>query len=499
MHRLRYLLGVAILAATAIGVVFLLQLLRSGDDSGLLVRVEFADARGLRGGADVRYRGVNVGTVRAVTISGDGSRAVAELRLDDAGAAHARIDSQFWIVTPRFAGITSGATGLDTLVRDAYLAFTNPAGIATPLHAGSLLRGRERPPAGGEPEGLEPIEHGDLLMGLLVPENHGLRPGSPVVFRGTTVGEVRSVELAEDGSFVETQLRIGRAHRRTVTDRCEFWVARPQLSGALLSGFTVTDVSALLSPHVVYHGEAGRGVPVEDGFRAAALASRPDVRVAEVPAAALRRPARAEPPASDPIVLVHVIYAAIERDTFSPDDPVRHEGNGLLLLDSSDRPVVLTARSLVDGSYTETDAFGGDPDIDDEQIKVVLPGGSVQRAGRVWVHPGGLDLAVLVLENTPPDLVTTPMVRLSFDAEPAPDLAVVSWHRAAADGSRQPALPGTATLPAPPLHLGAVAVVGERVVGILGRSKQHAADGRLLPLGLLPMDLRPVDQRPVKR
>src|SRR5688572_29245505 len=128
MHRIRYLIGTLTLIAAIAGAVWIVRILQNLDDRpGLPLRIEWRDARGLRAGASVRYRGVTVGTVRSVSIGVDGERAVADVLLDPAGALQACVNSAFWIVTPRFAGLTSGATGLDTLVRDAYVAFQTPA------------------------------------------------------------------------------------------------------------------------------------------------------------------------------------------------------------------------------------------------------------------------------------------------------------------------------------------------------------------------------------
>lgn len=492
MHRVRYLVGVLFLAAVVAGAFWMIELLRRLDDrQGLLVQVEFRDARGLRAGADVRYRGVHAGTVREVRIAEDGQKAVVRALLEPTAAARAQVDSVFWIVTPRFGGLTNGATGLDTLVRDAYLAFQSPDG-GSPLAPGSLVAGAERPPATTDADGLEDIEHGDLVMHLLLPENHGLRAGSPVTFRGMRTGEVRDVALAADGTHVVARIRILRAHRQTVTDKAQFWIARPQVSGALFSGFTVNDVSALLAPFVGYYSEPGKGVPVEDDYRAIALAERPAQQAAAVPAEALRREAGGvnHVPMADGIVVVRIVYAAVERDTWSPDDPVHAEGSGLFYVDRSGRPVVVTARSVVDGSFTEHDAFGGAPDIDEEQIQVVLPTGTVVQAGRVWVHPDAIDLAVLVLTEMPKDLPGTAASHLLFlDTQPG---APMSLRRAQPDGRPEAAVTFTETASSPLAeNRGAAIVAGDRVIGVYGQAVGDPQAPKVIALHLLPADLQP--------
>ena len=488
MHRIRYLIGLLTLAAALAGAVWIVRLLRSMDERpGLPLQVEFRDARGLRAGADVRYRGVTVGTVRTVAIAGDGRKAVAHLLLDPIGAPHACVNSSFWIVTPRFGGIADGATGLDTLVRDSYVTFQTPGDRGTQLVAGSLLAGRERPTANSEPESLEDVEHGDLLMTLLVPENHGLRPGSAVVFRGIETGDVRAVRLAPTGTHVEVELRIRRKHRQTVTDKATFWVARPYVSGALFSGFTVTDVSALLSPYVSYYGPPGAGVLVQDGYRAAAEPARPSFEASAVPRDAMRQSEAGRPVATDDVVLARITYAAVERDTFSADDPILRHGSGVLYLDRSGRTVVVTARTLVDGSFTEHDLFGGAPEIEDEQLKVQLADGSVLRAGRIWVQPTGQDLAVLVLEDAPPNLGGTPADRLVF-AGPVPAAAELELRAAGPDGAPLPLRPVVDAPAVEETHGAAVAAAG-KVIGVYGRT--DAGKPVIVALEQLPEDLRP--------
>lgn len=486
MHRARYLVGCLVLLGAFLGAVWFVRVLQDLDQrEGLPLSIEFRDARGLRAGADVRYRGVNVGTVRSVAIAADGKKATANVLIDLAASRHACVNSSFWIVTPRFAGLTGGASGLDTLVRDAYVTWETPSERGSTLVPGSLLAGREKPPPASEPEALDDIDHGDLLMSVLVPENHGLRPGSAVIFRGQQTGDVRGVELAPDGTHVVVRLRIARKHRQTVTDRCQFWVARPAVTGALLSGFTLTDVAALLSPYVSYYGEPGKGAPVVDGYRTAASAMRPTFEVSPVPGEALRQQPTANATAApDDVVVVRIVYDAVERDTWSADDPVHGEGTGLLLLARDGHAIVVTARSIVDGAFTARDAFGSAPEIDNEQLKVMLSDGTVLRAGRVWVHPGGRDLAALLLEDPSPDLRGTPAAKLQFAASDATGAAML--RAANADGL--PLAPTALEANATELPLGAAVTKGDRVVGIVGRGDGANA---VVELSLVPADLRP--------
>ena len=87
MHRSRYLIGIVTLVLAILGASMLWNVLSSAQDQrGMPLRVEFRDARGLRAGADVRYRGVRVGNVRAVQVAADGGKAVVDLTLADSGA-----------------------------------------------------------------------------------------------------------------------------------------------------------------------------------------------------------------------------------------------------------------------------------------------------------------------------------------------------------------------------------------------------------------------------
>ena len=490
MHGLRYLNGILVLVAALVAGGWLWRALGEAPaNQGFQVTVEFADARGLRGGADVRCRGVRVGTVLAVAVSKDGNRAVTRMLLQPDAVHLARVDTVFWIVTPRFEGLGSGVSGLDTLVRDAYVALLSPpdgAVAGTQLESGAVVAGVDQPPEFARTIAMDPVQAGDLLMELLLPENHGLQAGSSVQYRGMKVGEVRSLALAADGSHVVATLRVHRSERATVTERSTFWVARPTVTGALWSGFSLADLSSLLSPHVSYHARPGSGLPVEDGWRTIAAANRPDVEVEAVPDSALAPRQAVAPAAASKLHLVRISYSAIEHDFWTPDDAIQREGNGILWVDRAGRAVVATTRSCADAVYTEGELFGRAPDIRSEQTKVLLTDGRVVRAGRVWVAPTGEDLCLLVLEGAAEQLAGTPPALLGFDdAKPE---ANRYYERA---GAEPVLFQADLVLDAKEPWVGASIRSGEVVHGLLGQQGPRSRTGAVVPLHLVPADLRP--------
>lgn len=490
MHGLRYLNGILVLVAALVAGVWLWRALGEAPaNQGFQVTVEFADARGLRSGADVRCRGVRVGTVLAVAVSEDGNRAVTRMLLQPEAVHLARVDTVFWIVTPRFEGIGSGVSGLDTLVRDAYVALLSPpdgAAAGTPLEAGAVVAGVDQPPEFSRTVAMDPLQAGDLRMELLLPENHGLQVGSSVQYRGMKVGEVRSLALAADGSHVVATLRVHRSQRATVTERSTFWVARPTVTGALWSGFSLAELSSLLSPHVSYHARQGSGLPVEDGWRTIAAASRPDVELDAVPVSALAaRPAGAAAPATK-LHLVRISYSAVEHDFWTPDDTIQREGNGILWVDRTGRAVVATTRSIADAAYTEGELFGRAPDIRSEQTKVLLADGRVVRAGRVWAAPNGEDLCLLVLESAAEQLAGTPAALLGFELS-KPEASEYCERV----GAEAVLFQRDMMLDAKEPWVGASIRAGEVVHGVLGQSGPDSRTGTVVPLHLVPADLRP--------
>lgn len=497
MDRARYLIGILTLLLALAGGSFLVNLL-SDEDQSLYFRlnVEYRNVEGLLPGADVKYRGVRVGSVRRVALRDDGGKGVAIIALNPGQEHLARTNSRFWIVTPRFGGLASGATGLETLVRDAYVSFLTPRPWGPRMANGSSVPGWETPFVDESDTAMPPPRRGDLQMTLLVPENYGLVPTSKILFRGVVTGEVREVSLAPDGTHVRLKLLIDRLHRRSVTDRTKFWVARPGLSGGLMGGMALHDVSAILSPFVSYYTEPGEGLPVPEGYLVAAEVQRPGFELTKVSTAGMepQTNAIANKLEKKAVQLVQVIYEAIEEDWLSADDHIRREGTGVLFEERDGRLMVLTARSACDASYFERDMFGGAPDVIKEGIRVVLADGTALRAMLTWAAAGGRDLALLRLDfdggvqDAPP---VTPPELLWFGHEAKAGEALESRvFDADGGGVGTPLAAGE-----PPSSLdgvrGAVVLSEGSVIGVLGQTAGTDTTPKIESIDLVPEPLRP--------
>ncbi len=495
MNHARYVLGLVTLVLAALAGWYLVGLLDTeAGDRGFQLQVEFLDLRGLKPGADVKYRGVAVGDVRRVDISKDGKRALVTLLIDEDKSGLVYDSSRFWIVTPRFRGLIEGASGLETLVRNAYVTFITPdMEQGQPLKPFMQLVGEEHPYVLEDGLRLPPISHNDLSMRLLLAENHNLQVGAKVLFRGMPVGEVREITLAPGATHVDVLLRIASAHRASVTDKSVFWVARPRVSGAIFSGFSITELSALFSPHIRYWTPERMGQPVENNYKVRGIAEPPNVEVSDVPESALESkpaPERRSPGGSgDGVHLVRVVYNAMERDILSPDDPIYRVGTGILYVDQRGRTLVVTTRSVCDARYDLRETFGGMAEVEEEKVTVTLADGRVLRANRIAVGNEGADLAVLLVNEVPHGSVTTSADRFRFANElPTEDLELLATGQG---GVLQPPTPLALDRRQRGTGLGGAVLHAGVVVGILGRKGAEDPTPTVVALKLLPETMRP--------
>jgi len=181
-------------------------------DRGVLVSVQLPDGHGLKVGDEVRYRGITVGGVTAVTLDDEIANVLVTMQLDRDADRLAVVGSRFWVVRPRFR--PTGVDGLETIFGPRYLAVEpGPAGGKRQRFFVGLA----------EPPVLLNTDPDDLEIVLEAKRRGSLRPGAPVGYRQVRIGTVRSVALASDGGLVEARVHIAKKYRELIRRGSRFW------------------------------------------------------------------------------------------------------------------------------------------------------------------------------------------------------------------------------------------------------------------------------------
>ena len=182
-------------------------------EHGPTITISFKAAEGLEPGkTKIKYKNVDVGEVRKITISEDLSHVIVTADMVNTFAAHLVEDTRFWVVRTRVTG--GQVTELGTLFSGSYIG----------LDVGKSLETKR------DFEGLEipPVITGDVAGRQFVLRGAGqgsLDTGTPVYFQRVPVGKVLSSELDPDGTAVVTRIFIAAPHDRYVTTNTRFWNA----------------------------------------------------------------------------------------------------------------------------------------------------------------------------------------------------------------------------------------------------------------------------------
>jgi len=182
-------------------------------DKGPVITIMFKTADGLEAGkTKVKYKNVDIGEVKQVTLSKDRQGIVTTVELVKDAESYLVEDTNFWVVRPRVAG--GQVSGLGTLFSGSYIGLD--IGKSTTKRRDFI--------------GLEvaPIVTGD------VPGRHftlraetlgSLQVGSPVFYRQEAVGRVVSHAVNEDGQGVTSGIFIEAPYDQYVNANTRFWNA----------------------------------------------------------------------------------------------------------------------------------------------------------------------------------------------------------------------------------------------------------------------------------
>jgi paraquat-inducible protein B len=210
----------------------------------------FDSMEGVKPGAPIRYRGMDVGEVVTVKLSDDLQS------LEALGHAYPKFESLFkdgthvWLVRPRFG--LEGVKNPEAVFVGSYLALV-PGG-ERPHSAFDVHRGP--PPVKTHPEGITVV--------LRSERPDSLQAGSPVYFRQVQIGEILHMELTSDSRSVDIFVGIDETYAQLVRESSRFWNASGiRLSGGLMSKMQVS-IESLQS---LVGGGVTMAVPEEDPGR----------------------------------------------------------------------------------------------------------------------------------------------------------------------------------------------------------------------------------------
>ena len=199
------------------------------------------------------YHGVRVGSVSAIELNADRTRASVHVRIERAyEQTIARDGGTFWLVRPDLGG--GGISGLSTVITGPYIDCQPGAGDPVYQFAGFDKR---------------PVLLGDGIRVVLQTTRLGhLQIDSPVYFRGMQVGAVQDIRLSSDATGVNVTAFVWQRYAKLLRRSSRFWlVSGTDIHGGVLNGISlkVNNLQALLAGGVAFATPDGDAESAGDG------------------------------------------------------------------------------------------------------------------------------------------------------------------------------------------------------------------------------------------
>ncbi len=198
------------LVAALIGIGLVVKTL---SERGPTITISFKSAEGLEPGkTQVKYKEVEIGSVKAIKLSKNLTRVIAEVQLKKEAEDFANKDTHFWIVRPRIG--TSGVSGLGTLLSGAYIGVD--AGRSQETE--KTFTGLDVPPVvTGDQQGSSYTLRGESLGSVDI--------GSPVYYRRVQVGQVVGFSLDRDGTGITVKVFVNAPYNQYIGQNARWWHA----------------------------------------------------------------------------------------------------------------------------------------------------------------------------------------------------------------------------------------------------------------------------------
>ena len=181
---------------------------------GPRIVVSFEDAEGLQAGqSQLKYKDITLGTVKSLEFTKDRRRVLVTIATTAQAEPFLTSSTQFWVVKPRlFAGNISG---FSTLLSGSYIGLL-PGDAAA--KAERTFVGREEPPL------LDSDVPGHTFM-LKTDQLGSVNLGSPVFYRGLSVGQVLGWDIGDMAKSVTIHAFVRAPFDSYVHDQTRFWNA----------------------------------------------------------------------------------------------------------------------------------------------------------------------------------------------------------------------------------------------------------------------------------
>ncbi|SIO70205.1 paraquat-inducible protein B [Burkholderia sp. GAS332] len=182
-------------------------------EQGPTVTISFETGEGLDAGkTKLKFKNVDIGVVKSVTLSGDHRKVIATAELAKDATGLLVDDTRFWVVRPRISGGT--VSGIGTLLSGSFIGMD----VGASTKSRRDYTGLESPPviATGVP-GRQFVLKGDDMGSLDV--------GSPIYYRRLQVGHVTSYQLDANGKGVTMNIFIDAPYDKYVKEDTRFWHA----------------------------------------------------------------------------------------------------------------------------------------------------------------------------------------------------------------------------------------------------------------------------------
>jgi paraquat-inducible protein B len=264
------LVWVVPLIAALIGIALVVKSVR---ERGPAITIVFENAEGLEPGkTQVKYKDVEIGSVKAITLSKDRTHVQIAVQLTKQAEGFAVKDTRFWVVRPRVGA--TGISGIGTLLSGPYIGVdvgrstetqTEFVGLETP------------PPITANQKGHRFTLHGDSLGSIDI--------GSPIFYRRVQVGQVYGISLDKDGTGVTMQVFVAAPFDQYVGTNSRWWHASGVNVRLDSAGFVVNtqSLATILIGGLAFQTPPGQPM-------GAPAAEKSDFRLASDEADAMRPP-----------------------------------------------------------------------------------------------------------------------------------------------------------------------------------------------------------------